>query len=220
MKVVWGAVTPQYDGKADDGDPTTPAGAYSGPVAPGACNDGAARASSAGAGVLRAPPGANLAGAAQAAVGAGSKTLGNAQSMNKLDQQFSVAQTFLERLLARVGWGPKFSITLDLDTSCDFKVGTASVSTQGVIFSPGVSHGIGHSYAITMNADMTKIDITRDGKRWKTLAAKGAFPAEHDVMAPVQLKDGTYTFRSELNIMDTADGHVTIDSGLTARLVY
>lgn len=222
MKVTWGAVTTLYNGNADDTDPTNPPCSYSGP-APGKCTDGPSSASSApqnGIATAASSATSTLSASAIAWIGAKPAGLPSAQSFNKIDQAFTVAKSWYDPLLNFFGLGAKFSIKIELSAAHDFRVGTGDVRGIARILGAGLTPGIEHHYEIQMNpADATKIDVKRDAAPWKTVPTPGSV-ADTDAVAGIKLPAGNYVFRSELNLMDSADGHVSLNVLMTAQMSF
>jgi hypothetical protein len=224
MQVIWGAVKTQYDGTADDGDATDgPPGNYSGPK-PGRCKDNNAVASSGGQnGIVTAANSAtgDLSGTANPAVGSKATALATATSMNKVEQEFTVRLGFWDWIAALFGGGPSFAIGLDLSAAHDFRVGTGDIrAIARILGAAGPVPGMEHHYEIRMNPrDSTKIDIKRDNALWKTQDTPDTFT--DTFKAPgIRLVSGKYTFQSELNLMDSADGRVNLNAFIQTQLTF
>lgn len=221
MKFAWGPITTQFNGVADDADPTT-IGTPSYP--PGLrCSDGATLANS---GPRNRAVGDDifLSGTANAVVGTHSTGhLPHAASFNKIIHQFTVTLNWWDRLLSKLGFPTKCTVDLRLSASATSLQGPANIRIIAWVFGPAGGAPIAqiqHSYDLMVDlTDSQVINIKRDGAPWTQIGNPDMLADQFSV-GNVPLGAGNYQFQSELNVDSQADGHVLTSAQTTATLSH
>jgi hypothetical protein len=220
MAITFGTLTEQYDGKADDGDPTTPdtnASYHYPPNLQGI--DGASFASSLG---INTQTSHILTGVSNAVLGQHSSSPIIAGSSNKVGQAFSIKRSWWDKFKAWVGLGTKFSVSLKFNATITVNNGTGNIRVIAWLIDTagGTPLQIQHSYDFGPFVGVqSPINVQRDSSAWKSISNPGSF-SDNFTTQSIALGDGSYIFQSELNLMDRADGQVLIGTVMTTQLIY